>query len=113
MSTSSGSNGRHGSSVELWEDLSSELWQVKHAGMPAKTVTLDQLDAAFKRDDITTHTLVRKVGSLKWQTLAEVAGIEPFLSPAGDIRTLPSHWPDADPRMAGIDGFYAARLERI
>jgi 16S rRNA (cytosine967-C5)-methyltransferase len=31
---------------------------------------------------------------------------------AGDLRTLPSHWPDPDPRMGGLDGFYAARLER-
>jgi hypothetical protein len=26
---------------------------------------------------------------------------------------LPCHWPDADARMAGLDGFYAARLERL
>ena len=30
--------------------------------------------------------------------------------PAGDLRTLPCHLPDPDPRMAGLDGFYAARL---
>jgi 16S rRNA (cytosine967-C5)-methyltransferase len=44
---------------------------------------------------------------------AEVAGLSEFVTPAGDLRTLPCHWPDSDPRMAGIDGFYAARLERI
>ena len=32
------------------------------------------------------------------------------LTPAGDLRTLPCHLPDPDPRMAGLDGFYAARL---
>jgi 16S rRNA (cytosine967-C5)-methyltransferase len=42
----------------------------------------------------------------------EIPGIDEFLSPAGDLRTLPCHWPDPDPRMAGLDGFYAARLER-
>jgi 16S rRNA (cytosine967-C5)-methyltransferase len=42
----------------------------------------------------------------------ERPGIAEFLSPAGDLRTLPSHWPDADPRLGGLDGFYAARLER-
>ena len=31
----------------------------------------------------------------------------------GDLRTLPCHWPAADPRMCGLDGFYAARLERL
>jgi len=35
-----------------------------------------------------------------------------FVTRAGDLRTLPCHWPDPDPRMAGLDGFYAARLER-
>jgi 16S rRNA (cytosine967-C5)-methyltransferase len=29
------------------------------------------------------------------------------------LRTLPSHWPDPDARMSGLDGFFAARLERI
>jgi 16S rRNA (cytosine967-C5)-methyltransferase len=37
-------------------------------------------------------------------------GAGEFLTPAGDLRTLPLHWPAAEPRMAGIDGFFAARL---
>jgi 16S rRNA (cytosine967-C5)-methyltransferase len=36
-----------------------------------------------------------------------------WLTPDGDLRTLPCHLPDADSRMAGLDGFYAARLQRI
>jgi 16S rRNA (cytosine967-C5)-methyltransferase len=43
----------------------------------------------------------------------EIAGIDQFLTAAGDLRTLPLHWPAAEPRMAGLDGFFAARLERI
>jgi 16S rRNA (cytosine967-C5)-methyltransferase len=43
---------------------------------------------------------------------AEVGGFAEFLTDAGDLRTLPWHLPDADPRMAGLDGFYAARLVR-
>jgi 16S rRNA (cytosine967-C5)-methyltransferase len=35
-----------------------------------------------------------------------------WLTPEGDLRTLPYHLGDADSRMAGIDGFYAARLHR-
>src|SRR4051795_10685331 len=42
----------------------------------------------------------------------EIEGIADFVTPAGDLRTLPSHWPDADARMSGLDGFFAARLER-
>jgi 16S rRNA (cytosine967-C5)-methyltransferase len=35
-----------------------------------------------------------------------------WLSREGDLRTLPCHLPDPIPAMAGLDGFYAARLER-
>lgn len=42
----------------------------------------------------------------------ELDGINEFLSPTGDIRTTPDLWPNADPRLAGLDGFFAARLRR-
>jgi 16S rRNA (cytosine967-C5)-methyltransferase len=35
-----------------------------------------------------------------------------WLTADGDLRTLPCHLGDTDSRMAGIDGFYAARLHR-
>jgi 16S rRNA (cytosine967-C5)-methyltransferase len=41
---------------------------------------------------------------------AEVSGHAEFVTAAGDLRTLPCHLPAADSRLAGIDGFYAARL---
>jgi 16S rRNA (cytosine967-C5)-methyltransferase len=40
----------------------------------------------------------------------EVAGLSELVTPAGDLRTLPCHLPHSDPRLAGLDGFYAARL---
>jgi 16S rRNA (cytosine967-C5)-methyltransferase len=40
----------------------------------------------------------------------EVAGLAEIINPQGDLRTLPSHLAHADPRLAGLDGFYAARL---
>ncbi len=43
---------------------------------------------------------------------AEEAGGPDFVTSLGEIRTLPSHLPHADSRMAGLDGFYAARLRR-
>ena len=40
-------------------------------------------------------------------------GVTPELLTAdGELRTLPSHWPNEDSRMAGLDGFFAARLRR-
>jgi 16S rRNA (cytosine967-C5)-methyltransferase len=40
----------------------------------------------------------------------EINGLDSIATAAGDLRTLPCHWPDPEPRMAGLDGFYAARL---
>jgi len=41
---------------------------------------------------------------------SEVAGLVEILTPDGDLRTLPCHLPHQDPRLGGLDGFYAARL---
>jgi 16S rRNA (cytosine967-C5)-methyltransferase len=40
----------------------------------------------------------------------EVSGLGEILTAAGDLRTLPCHLPHPDPRLGGLDGFYAARL---
>jgi len=42
-----------------------------------------------------------------------VPGLREVVTPAGELRTLPCHLPDADSRLGGLDGFYAARLRRI
>jgi 16S rRNA (cytosine967-C5)-methyltransferase len=44
---------------------------------------------------------------------AEVGGIDAILTAAGDLRTLPCHLGDPDPRMGGLDGFFTARFERF
>jgi 16S rRNA (cytosine967-C5)-methyltransferase len=41
---------------------------------------------------------------------AEMAGLAEIVTSDGDLRTLPCHLPHTDPRLAGLDGFYAARL---
>ena len=43
----------------------------------------------------------------------EVHGLSDCITAKGDLRTLPCHLPNADSRMSGLDGFYAARLRRI
>jgi 16S rRNA (cytosine967-C5)-methyltransferase len=40
----------------------------------------------------------------------EVAGLSEIITADGDLRTLPCHLPHEDPRLGGLDGFYAARL---
>jgi 16S rRNA (cytosine967-C5)-methyltransferase len=41
---------------------------------------------------------------------SEVAGLDEAITPMGDLRTLPSHLARPEPRLGGLDGFYAARL---
>jgi 16S rRNA (cytosine967-C5)-methyltransferase len=43
---------------------------------------------------------------------SEVAGLSEIVDPEGALRTLPCHLPHPDPRLGGLDGFYAARLVR-
>lgn len=43
----------------------------------------------------------------------EVPGTEAFITPQGDVRTLPSHWMRGEKERSGLDGFFAARLKRI
>jgi 16S rRNA (cytosine967-C5)-methyltransferase len=41
----------------------------------------------------------------------ELAGHGELLTAKGELRTLPCHWAyEPEPRMAGLDGFYAARI---
>lgn len=40
----------------------------------------------------------------------ELPGLTDAIDGSGCVRTLPCHLPDADPRLAGLDGFFAARL---
>jgi 16S rRNA (cytosine967-C5)-methyltransferase len=46
-------------------------------------------------------------------TASDVFGRVEFISKDGDLRTLPCHLPDPDSHFAGLDGFYAARLEKL
>ena len=42
----------------------------------------------------------------------EVGDLPEVLNENGELRTLPSHLPAAEPRLSGLDGFFAARLLR-
>jgi 16S rRNA (cytosine967-C5)-methyltransferase len=43
---------------------------------------------------------------------AELFGHDELVTKNGDLRTLPCHLPNPDSRLAGLDGFYAARLRK-
>lgn len=42
----------------------------------------------------------------------EIGGMSECVTADGDIRTLPCHLPNAEARLAGLDGFFIARLQR-
>lgn len=44
---------------------------------------------------------------------SELFGHAEFISKDGDLRTLPCQLADADSRLSGLDGFYAARLQKL
>jgi 16S rRNA (cytosine967-C5)-methyltransferase len=43
---------------------------------------------------------------------AEIGGLTECVNAVGELRTLPSHMQGASPRQSGLDGFFAARLQR-
>jgi len=59
--------------------------------------------------------LLQRKSSLRRRamTAAEIGGLSELLTPAGDLRSLPCQLPNTDSRLSGLDGFYAARLERL
>ncbi|MGD1035596.1 MAG: transcription antitermination factor NusB [Roseiarcus sp.] len=42
----------------------------------------------------------------------EIGGLDECVNAAGELRTLPCHLAGATPRLSGLDGFFAARLQR-
>ena len=43
---------------------------------------------------------------------SEIGGLTMCINASGELRTLPQHMPDSQPRLSGLDGFFAARLKR-
>jgi 16S rRNA (cytosine967-C5)-methyltransferase len=59
--------------------------------------------------------LLRRNSHVRRRPLAagEIAGFGELVTAAGDLRTLPCHLPDSHIERSGLDGFYAARIERL
>jgi 16S rRNA (cytosine967-C5)-methyltransferase len=82
---------------------------------PGGTIVYCTCSLESEEGEVQIETLLAREPSVRRRPLkaGEIDAIGEFINPAGDLRTLPSQWPDPDPRMAGLDGFYAARLERM
>ena len=65
---------------------------------------------AFRVDEIVSVISEEIIGYQKTIEAREVAGLGEIITAEGDLRTLPCHLPHRDPRLGGLDGFYAARL---
>jgi 16S rRNA (cytosine967-C5)-methyltransferase len=65
---------------------------------------VDQIEAALQRQ---TGIRRQPIGG------DEIAGAAEFVTEAGDLRTFPFYWPATESRMGGLDGFFAARLQRL
>jgi 16S rRNA (cytosine967-C5)-methyltransferase len=66
-----------------------------------------------ENEDVVAALLARAPGVNRLPIAGdEVFGRAEFVNKAADLRTLPCHFPDADSRFAGVDGFYAARLRK-
>ncbi len=71
-----------------------EMWLVKLADGHVRSMTLDELDAAFQRDEIHERTMICRDGGDRWITLAEELGLE---SPP------PSATPSVLPVVSDVD----------
>jgi 16S rRNA (cytosine967-C5)-methyltransferase len=64
----------------------------------------DQISALLARNPALRRSPIRA---------EELAGHGELLNPQGELRTLPCYWAyDPEPRMGGLDGFFAARIIR-
>ncbi len=60
------------------------------------------------------ESLLRRRSDVRLDPIAagEAPGLADAIDAHGALRTTPDLWPDPQPRLAGLDGFYAARLRR-
>jgi 16S rRNA (cytosine967-C5)-methyltransferase len=67
-----------------------------------------------ENENIVAALLAGAPGACRMPVAApEVFGRGEFISKDGDLRTLPCQLADTDSRLAGLDGFYAARLKKL
>jgi len=81
---------------------------------PGGTIVYCTCSLEPEEGEVLIDTLVARDPRIQRRAIAadEIPGTSSFVTSSGDLRTLPCHWPDPDSRLAGLDGFYAARLVR-
>ncbi len=101
--------------IEALVDLQRRLLD-RAAGLlkPAATLVYCTCSLEPEENEEQIAALLARDPGLRRRPIAaeELAGLAELVSPLGDLRTLPCHLSDPDAHWAGLDGFYAARLER-
>jgi len=65
-------------------------------------------------EDVIAELLAQEQNIRRVPISAADLGIDAdMVTPTGELRTLPCHFPDADSRLAGVDGFFAAKLKKL
>lgn len=68
---------RTDSLVELWNDLSADLWDVQLFGGATRLTTTAELVAAFARQEVDADAVLRRHGGSLWMTLRESGVVDP------------------------------------
>jgi 16S rRNA (cytosine967-C5)-methyltransferase len=71
--------------------------------------TLVYCTCSLEPEEGEAHATGRRIDPIRPD---EVGGLVEVLTPTGTIRTLPSHLPNANPRLGGLDGFFVMRLRK-
>jgi 16S rRNA (cytosine967-C5)-methyltransferase len=70
--------------------------------------TLVYCTCSLEPEEGEAHATGRTVNPIH---VSEVGGLGEIVTANGTIRTLPTHLPNANPRLAGLDGFFIMRLK--
>ena len=98
-------------SVDLYNDVSgspggesghSRFWKVRMPNGATRTMTIEELDAAFDNAEIGLTTLVQRPSGGEWRTLGEAAGVDDSIRPvSSDFELVDIPKPPPLPRMSG------------
>jgi 16S rRNA (cytosine967-C5)-methyltransferase len=72
--------------------------------------TLVYCTCSLEPEEGEAHAAGRSIDPIRAE---EVGGLAEIITPAGTIRTLPTHLPNANPRLAGLDGFFVMRIRNV
>lgn len=82
---------------------------------PGGIVVFSNCSLARSEGEELIHAFVARHANVRLSPVqaAELPGLAMLITPEGFVRTTPADLPDENPRLAGMDGFFAARLQRL